>query len=266
MDRWAKEFDCCVKCGSNEKKHRAFGLCRYCFEQEKRKLSRGEDSLCYPMKEGQWAKKFDCCKECSRTDRGHVGNGLCGACTSHLRKVARGLQKVYKREHKTINEIECKYCPMCDSWMSLDRFLQMSSKRKHATADGLECYCKTCRWKYNNKVSKTLKKQHKHNNDIQRKRSDERKFGLLDKQGGGCYVCKKRYSSARVYDLHHLDRKTKEHQLSRILIRANTDWESEAQKCIVVCATCHRLVEDMGIEKAMEEVRRVFDEDRISCS
>lgn len=33
--RWAKNYDCCVRCGTTEKKHNARGLCMSCYDKER---------------------------------------------------------------------------------------------------------------------------------------------------------------------------------------------------------------------------------------
>jgi hypothetical protein len=63
---------------------------------------------------------------------------------------------------------------------------------------------------------------------------------LVGFKGGMCQICG--YSRCLVaLDFHHIDESTKEFELSqRGLTRS---WEkiiSEAEKCLLVCANCHR--------------------------
>ena len=63
---------------------------------------------------------------------------------------------------------------------------------------------------------------------------------LVEHKGGVCAVCGyKKYIGA--FDLHHLDHSQKEFGLSvRGLTRSWEKLRAEADKCILVCANCHR--------------------------
>lgn len=44
-DKWSLKFDCCVKCGRNDVKHIARGLCLNCYQQETEKRGRGKQRI-----------------------------------------------------------------------------------------------------------------------------------------------------------------------------------------------------------------------------
>ena len=66
------------------------------------------------------------------------------------------------------------------------------------------------------------------------------KLMLVEYKGGKCTLCGyDRYVGA--FDLHHTDGSTKEFGLSmRGLTRSWEKTKAEADKCILVCANCHR--------------------------
>lgn len=63
---------------------------------------------------------------------------------------------------------------------------------------------------------------------------------VIEYKGGKCKLCGyKRYVGA--FDLHHLDESQKEFGLSaRGLTRSWEKIKAEADKCVLVCANCHR--------------------------
>ena len=75
-----------------------------------------------------------------------------------------------------------------------------------------------------------------------------RKEDIVYVMGGCCQICG--YNRAiTALDLHHLNPADKEFGIGAIL---NKDWElmnSEIQKCILVCANCHREIHEGLITK-----------------
>lgn len=69
---WARGYNKCVSCGTNEYKHQGNGLCSKCYSK----------TLYWIRKSniGKWAKDYDCCVDCGRIDRPHQANGRCGTC------------------------------------------------------------------------------------------------------------------------------------------------------------------------------------------
>ena len=70
------------------------------------------------------------------------------------------------------------------------------------------------------------------------KRRDALKKFAIEHLGGKCVKCGY-YKCIRALEFHHLDPKQKDFAVSR----ANKSWErvkKEIEKCILVCANCHR--------------------------
>ncbi len=84
------------------------------------------------------------------------------------------------------------------------------------------------------------------------KRRRKIKEMAVEYKGGKCAVCGyNRYIGA--LDLHHLDPKTKEFGIGQKgYTRSWKKVKQEADKCILVCANCHREVE-AGITQLPEE-------------
>lgn len=75
----------------------------------------------------------------------------------------------------------------------------------------------------------------------QRRRTIKRK--LVEEAGGKCVICGySRYQ--QVLEFHHLDPSLKKFQLSHNgATRSLARSRAEAQKCVLLCANCHREVE-----------------------
>jgi len=75
---------------------------------------------------------------------------------------------------------------------------------------------------------------------------------IVDYKGGKCAICGyDRYIGA--FDLHHKDNKQKEFGLSfRGLTRSWEKIKKEADKCILVCANCHREIHGKYIQDQEE--------------
>lgn len=107
-------------------------------------------------------------------------------------------------------------------------------------------YCNKCLNSYKIRASKQQKHlmmngQYKNQNCINvLKRKKEKKDELVKYKGGKCLLCGyDRLTSA--LEFHHIDPGTKEFALN--LNNLSKSWEdcfAEADKCILVCANCHR--------------------------
>ncbi len=79
----------------------------------------------------------------------------------------------------------------------------------------------------------------------------------IEYKGGKCRVCGyDRYAGA--LDFHHLDEKTKKFDLStKGLTRSWVKTKAEIDKCILVCANCHREIHaglvQLSAEKRIEK-------------
>lgn len=76
-----------------------------------------------------------------------------------------------------------------------------------------------------------------------RARKRDKKLKLIDALGGRCTVCGYNACSAAL-DFHHLEPSDKEHDVVRLLSHSYEKALAEARKCVLLCARCHREVED----------------------
>src|SRR4030042_1875664 len=58
--KWSFKFDRCVKCGRNDVKHLARGLCLYCYQQETEKRGRGKQRIAKGLASGKLNSKYLC--------------------------------------------------------------------------------------------------------------------------------------------------------------------------------------------------------------
>ncbi len=74
----------------------------------------------------------------------------------------------------------------------------------------------------------------------QRMRRDLVQYQLIEMMGGACERCGDRFHPS-IYDFHHINPAEKEFNLNRSNFnREFSKLKSEAQKCVLVCANCHR--------------------------
>ena len=80
------------------------------------------------------------------------------------------------------------------------------------------------------------------------KRRQKLKLMVIEYKGGECIICGyEKYSGS--FDLHHVDGSTKEFGLSmQGLTRSWEKTKKEADKCVLLCANCHREVHG-GVSK-----------------
>ena len=77
---------------------------------------------------------------------------------------------------------------------------------------------------------------------ITKQREDKRKRKLwaIGYLGGCCYGCGSTFHPA-VYEFHHKDPLTKDRDPSKMLQLSLTKLTAELDKCVLLCANCHRL-------------------------
>jgi hypothetical protein len=75
---------------------------------------------------------------------------------------------------------------------------------------------------------------------LQKKRNQAKKIKAIEYLGGVCFDCKLVYPP-RVYDFHHLDPTQKDFTIARIIGRSWDKIIPELDKCVLLCANCHRL-------------------------
>ena len=84
------------------------------------------------------------------------------------------------------------------------------------------------------------------------------KVALVKAFGGKCQVCGQEHPEY-IFDFHHLDPSTKSFGIgSATTTRSKDSYADEAKKCIMVCANCHRYIENGGLD--VSSILCSFDE------
>ena len=135
-----------------------------------------------------------------------------------------------------------KTCITCKETKKASEF----HKNKRAK-DGMNNECKICvherymrdREKY---ILQAKERRIKHGARIQARARERRikrtAFVRRLKQYVGCKECGEK--NWRCLDFHHVDEKTKEYNIGRMLDFSMRKIKKEIRKCIVLCANCHR--------------------------
>lgn len=108
-----------------------------------------------------------------------------------------------------------KVCSCCKESKPVDQFYKQKD-RKNGTS-----YCKGCK------------------NTYDALRWIKRKQDAIEYKGGSCSSCgyDKYYGAL---EFHHLDPQSKEFDWGKMRLRAWTTVTKELDKCILLCANCHR--------------------------
>lgn len=119
---------------------------------------------------------------------------------------------------KTSKKINLKLCFKCQKELPLDLFHRDKNNRSY----GLSSYCKKCN------LSSTLERQRNF------------KIQCLEYKGFKCEKCE--YSkSIRALEFHHKDQSQKDFEISSVRLKSfNDSVKNELDKCILLCANCHR--------------------------
>jgi hypothetical protein len=122
-----------------------------------------------------------------------------------------------------------------------ERLLPKSEFRKLAAAkDGLARQCKTCADKISNEwyIKNKTRRQDSQKIRVAKNLLEYRRW----KSEIGCKFCDE--DEGICLDLHHLDPNEKDINLSDAISRGwcKDSWMKEAEKCVVVCANCHRKI------------------------
>jgi len=75
----------------------------------------------------------------------------------------------------------------------------------------------------------------------QRERRHDLRQRLVEMRGSRCAVCNQKFETHQ-FDFHHVMPETKSFPLTKTMMTSRS-WQSvleEANKCIMVCANCHR--------------------------
>lgn len=127
----------------------------------------------------------------------------------------KGRQSKRLDKYDVINGIPHKWCAFDKHWVPCTRF----RKRRYDGRCGLQGYCQDCHI-----VSKA-------------RRVQGLKAQAIIYKGSRCFDCRQVFPGY-IYDFHHVDPTTKEFKIS-----SSKGWkniQSELDKCIMLCAHCHR--------------------------
>ena len=94
--------------------------------------------------------------------------------------------------------------------------------------------------KYKAKYAERLKKSASKRQKI---RSRKNKLKAIAYLGGHCTDCKNEFPPY-VYEFHHLDPTIKEFTITRIMGRKWENIVPELNKCVLLCANCHKIREN----------------------
>lgn len=124
-----------------------------------------------------------------------------------------------KFEHLGIPD-DKKYCRTCDSVKAKTEFYKHGSR-----SNAPQSYCKQCSHKRITIKGKQIKMK------------------MVEYKGGKCLDCKLSAgeNNVCVFDFHHLDPKTKDVNYNTIRWKKWETITKELDKCVLVCANCHRL-------------------------
>jgi 5-methylcytosine-specific restriction endonuclease McrA len=79
LDKWSKDYEKCINCGTTQIKHRCNGLCIKCYSLDSYR-KRNPNAKTRTKVDGQWSFEYDCCQSCGRTSIKHKAKGLCLSC------------------------------------------------------------------------------------------------------------------------------------------------------------------------------------------
>ena len=107
---------------------------------------------------------------------------------------------------------------MCKLTLRIDNFYKKGK-------NNIQSYCKSC---FNQKLSQ---------------RWIDRKIWAIQYKDSKCVDCNISYPETpyTVFDFHHLEPKHKDMDWSKIRLTSNEKMKIELDKCVLLCANCHRI-------------------------
>lgn len=139
--------------------------------------------------------------------------------------------------------MENKICTKCGLIKPIDEFVKNNSKK-----DGYGSHCKTCH-------RKTCSKYYQNNKQIIRRNAKISRQKLLqfinECKSIGCFCCNQK--DIACLDFHHIQHKDK--GIAQLIKDGNlSKIKEEINKCIVLCANCHRKLHYYNLN--LEQVRK----------
>lgn len=126
----------------------------------------------------------------------------------------------------------------CTKCLQEKDFSEFSS---HRASGGIYKRRYTCRECYNQYFKNYLNND-KHRALVSKKQNERRQEIAKLKTSKGCCICG--YSKcSEALEFHHLDRESKTDRISRLIVSKSSMLSDELEKCVILCANCHREVE-----------------------
>ena len=129
-----------------------------------------------------------------------------------------------------------KKCKKCGFEKSLDNFSLDKNKK-----DNHQNYCKVCKTSMYKRVYPRDRDKYKQRNKLKLSYKNDIKDNVKKDKGGKCIKCGE--NRLYVLDFHHLDPSQKTLDLSTLIGHVGNNnplIKEEADKCILLCANCHR--------------------------
>ena len=126
---------------------------------------------------------------------------------------------------------------MESSYITCNTCFQEKAKENFS---GRRKFCNAC---YAAKAREQYLKDYKFREKIKQRTYDritKNKEKAIKYLGGKCLDCGGLFPS-EVYDFHHLDPATKEKELTKARFESWENYKKELDKCVLLCANCHRL-------------------------
>lgn len=125
-----------------------------------------------------------------------------------------------KGSPKEAKIVSMKHCVQCEQTKPLAEFYNKSDGAQEGTLGSRQCFCKSC------------------HNSYCISRWQRRKLEAIAYLGGCCGDCGGLFH-ANVYDFHHL--RDKDADWNRLRLRSWDKIVQELDKCVLLCANCHRM-------------------------
>lgn len=122
-----------------------------------------------------------------------------------------------------------KICKRCGVEKPLDDFPQKAGYRQ-----------KTCKECYNKAQKEYREKNEFYKTDYQKSRTHANKMKAVEMFGNRCRDCNQSFP-AYVYDFHHIFPHEKEISPNKLMSRTWDRVLVELNKCVMLCANCHRI-------------------------
>jgi hypothetical protein len=135
--------------------------------------------------------------------------------------------------------METKECDRCGKHKSIENYRVQKCKNK--VGEGYSYVYKTCKYCQTErfKGSLTQERRDKYAATSREKRRVN-KFWAVEYKGGVCEHCGNVFHVA-AFDFHHIDPSEKEMDVGLMMTRPRDYLIRELDKCILLCANCHRI-------------------------